>query len=566
VGEDGTVWNCLDVLRDILEIIGSRILMSENGWNVIRIRDYAKFYDSYLIPKQTYDADGSLDSFDDMDGADYGVAFTGPQDRSTMVGWIDGTQRVRYERAYKSIDILQDYGYRSLLMLGNFNSENWEDFWGTGGAPVREQSGDNKDEYHINIGSSMATAYIQQIIENYDWTVGDTVPRYILSFEAMVDYADTSSYTELFFNVRVFHDSTTNYYLDGQIGGSAADDPAWQSASILNTLFTTDNDLPESKVWYKFELTLPAVPNGLDGDTMYRFLEGTATGSGTLNSWNVRKCKLMFSYDLTPAAKDRDLALEISPENMEIMTEKTLGLGDVTVDNNEGILYFNSLSTDDTGETPTIEWRATRISGASRPGHGPIQPIADFVRDGHVIQHGEIRKRLSGRIVLDNRRWIMLSLTEDSVQYLFTRLTIDLKRGEADVSLLELPETGPMGDNLIEGWTNAGSGVGFDTFTSSGEDITSITHTTGLPAYADADDAISYKGYDQFFFKLEGAVETNELQVVFAGSTYMMNTDYEVVANAPLTPGSSTPRLQAAVNPITAVSDIVISIRRIYGH
>ena len=80
--------------------------MSENGWNVIRIRDYAKFYDSYLIPKQTYDADGSLDSFDDMDGADYGVAFTGPQDRSTMVGWIDGTQRVRYERAYKSIDIL----------------------------------------------------------------------------------------------------------------------------------------------------------------------------------------------------------------------------------------------------------------------------------------------------------------------------------------------------------------------------------------------------------------------------------------------------------------------------
>jgi len=131
--------------------------------------------------------------------------------------------------------------------------------------------------------------------------------------------------------------------------------------------------------------------------------------------------------------------------------------------------------------------------------------------------------------------------------------------------MLELPAVEAVGDSFVLGWTNDGAN-GFDTFASTADLITSIIHTTGTPAYADSDDAISYLGYQQFLIKLEGTVVTGDLQVVFVGSTYAMFSDYEVVANAPLTPGSSTPRLQAAIASITAVSNITISITRIYGH
>ncbi len=44
INDDGTVWNCLDVLRDIMTILGCRILMGwKGGWWVIRLRDYGLF-------------------------------------------------------------------------------------------------------------------------------------------------------------------------------------------------------------------------------------------------------------------------------------------------------------------------------------------------------------------------------------------------------------------------------------------------------------------------------------------------------------------------------------------
>jgi hypothetical protein len=562
LNEDGTVWNSLDVLRDIMMILTSRIQMSQNGWNIIRIRDLAMFYDSYDIPTQTYDADGTYSGNGGFAVADYGKAMTGPQARSSMIGWIEGSQRVRYERAYQSIRIKQDYGYRSLLFMGKFNSENWEDFWITGGSPVREQSSDNENEYHINLGSASLTKYIQQNIEGLTWTAGDTIPRFILSFEAMVDYADSSSYTLLRFAVRITYDGAppaVNYYLGGQIGGTP-DDPYWQAISpSVDFYFTTDNGLPVSKQWYRFELAIPAIGSGIDGDLLVRIWSGHATGSGTINSWNIKNCALMPTYDLTPPDKNRVIEELVSMDNLDIMPQLELGLGDVQVDNNEGQLFANSLSSDDTGESPTDLWYVTRRSGASRLRLGPIQPLADYLKDGYAIQHGAIRKRLSGRMVLDNHRWIMLSIIEDSIHYLFTRLTIDLKRGECDVSMLEIPEATEMGPNLIEGWTNND----FDSFAATDDLITALT-STGSGKYADADDAISYNAYDRFRVTVDGTMTASGFRLAFGGYNLSISDGftYDVI---PSSAGSTTPRLSATVGTALSMTNVTITIKKIYG-
>lgn len=561
VGEDGTVWNCLDVLRDLMISIGSRIQMGRNGWHIVRIRDYAMFYDSYNIPYQVYDADGSYDSNSYLAPASYALSLTGPQARSSMIGWIDGSQRVRYERAYKAIKIKQDYGYRSLFVLGTFNSENWEDFWytGAGGGPVREQSSDNEDTYHINLGTSFTTLFIQQKVEGLTWDVGDTIPRFIFSFEAMVDYADSSTYTVIKFAVRFKYEAgATDYYLDGQIG-ETPDDPVWQSTSILTFYFTTDDGVPVSRQWYNFELAIPAISAGIEGDLEVRILSGTATGSGTVNSWNVRNCKLMPTYDLTPPDKNRVIEEVMSDENLEIMPQLQLGLGDVDVDNNEGQIFFNSLSADDTGENPTDLWYSTRVASGTKSRVGPIQPLADYLRDAYAIQHGSIRKRLSGRLVLDNNAWAMLSLVEDSVQYLFTRLTIDLKRGEAEVSMVELPESTVVGPNLIEGWTNND----FDSFAATDDLITSLS-STGSGKYADADDAISYNAYEGFRITVDGTMTASGFRLSFGGYNFSISDGFTYDI-PPASAGSSTPRLSATVAGALSMTNVTITIKKIYG-
>jgi hypothetical protein len=563
VKEDGSVWNCLDVLRDILEPLGARIQMSRGRyWWVMRLRDYALFYSGYNIPYQLYHATGAFASSGSLTSASYSKSITGPQARSTMVGWIDGSQRVRYERAFKTIRLRQDYGYRSLFLLGTFNSENWTDFWTATGGTSREQSAERANEYYINLGSTTATQYIEQSVSNLDWTVGDTGPRFTVSFEAMIDYADTSTYTLIRFGVRFFYDSTSNYYIQGQIGGTPVD-PVWQAVSITTMYFTTDNGLPVSKQWYKFEFAIPAIPAGFDGDLQIRFYEGIVTGSGTINSWNVRNCQLMPSYDLTAPDKLIDLDLDISDQNIDIMPRKELGLGDVVVDNNEGQLYFGSLTTDSDGKLNTEVWRSTRRSGASRIAVGPAQSLLYYVQDSYAVQNGSIRKRLSGRMVLDDGRWIALVISEDSVYYAFTQLTIDLKRGECDVSMLELPDNEAMGGNLITGWTNRIGPLGFSTWGASGATITTLgTNSSGQGADANS---ISYKAYDQFRVQVSaGSITALSYRLDFAGNLIALTSATDTVITAPSSDGSDVPELESVASSGTGTG-VVIEITRIYG-
>jgi hypothetical protein len=561
VNEDGTVWTCQEVLRDILGVFKARIQMGAGGWHITRLRDYALLYDSYNMPFQEWDADGTYST----SGSDNDTkTMTGPQARSSMVGWIEGSQRVRWERAFKAIRLKQDYGYRSLFMLGQFNSENWDDFWSTGGSPSREQSAENENEYHINLGSSMQTAYIEQTINDLTWTVGDTIPRFIFSFEAMADYADSSSYTLIRFAVRFTYDAdapSSNYYLDGQIGGTA-DDPNWQTVSILNFYFTTEDGLPVSRQWYKFELALPAITGGVTGNLEIRLYEGLVSGSGTFNSWNVRNAKLMPTYDLTPPEKMRTLQLDISDQNLETMPVEEIGLGDVDVDNNEGQLFFNTLTTDSSGETPTEVWRSTRISGASRVAVGPEQPLLEYIQGGYAIQNGLIRKRLSGRMVMDDSDWAMNAILEDSIYYIFTRLTIDLKRGECDVSMVELPESGDMTDNLVTEWTNR-IGTGFDTFNSSGDLITSL-ETDGTGQGADAN-SISYEAYEQFRIRVDtSSISALAFRIDFAGNQVTLASNTDTIITAPSSAGSDVPELESVMSSGSATG-LTIWITKVYG-
>ena len=558
INDDGTVWNCLDVLRDVLTIYGARINMGINGWWwLVRLRDYSLFYDSYNIPYQFYNAAGSLISSGTLAPADYSATITGPQARSTMVGWVDGSQRVRYERAFKEIRLKQFHGYTNIVKAGDFFTEDWVDFWTINDTATRVQGADGQT-YQVSIGT--AASYIQQ---NFFIEGRGTAPeqRVTFSFEAMCDH--DNAYTTLVFALEMFRDTgVVAQYLVGVVGGTGATVPGWQVGSGF-VFFTNDIDIPASGEWQNYELQIPYFPS--DVDCWFRLKHMGTAGAGVINGVFYRNVKMFGNYEGDPPDKLRELNLTISDQNTDIMPPKEFNVGDITLEGNEGSFFNAALTLDAQGAVPTIVWYSTRRDGANRLRVGPIQPILDYVKDGYAIQNGTIRKRLSGKLVLDNYRWITLVISEDSVLYAFTKLTIDLKRGECDVSMLELPAVEAVGDSFVLGWTNDGAN-GFDTFASTADLITSIIHTTGTPAYADSDDAISYLGYQQFLIKLEGTVVTGDLQVVFVGSTYAMFSDYEVVANAPLTPGSSTPRLQAAIASITAVSNITISITRIYGH
>jgi hypothetical protein len=193
---------------------------------------------------------------------------------------------------------------------------------------------------------------------------------------------------------------------------------------------------------------------------------------------------------------------------------------------------------------------------------GPEQSLLDYVQSGYAIQNGTIRKRLSGRLVLDDDKWVMLVISEDSVYYAFTKLTIDFKRGECDVSMLELPEVGGVGDNFITAWSN----VSWDTFTDTDDLITSCIDagagfaTTNTVPYLEDEIFIlevTYDGQTGNQGTITWGPDTSE---VITGSGMSVAVVPDAAAN-----GTSAIRLTAGAG-ASSYTNLLITVRKAYGY
>ena len=140
-----------------------------------------------------------------------------------------------------------------------------------------------------------------------------------------------------------------------------------------------------------------------------------------------------------------------------------------------------------------------------------------------------------------------------------SRLTIDLKRGECDVSMVEIPESEGMGPNLITAWTNTDWG----TFSSSGETISSCIGTTGQEA--EADDVIEYKEDEQyeFIFTWDAVAGTAHASIQWGSDTLTLATGGGVMT--PSTSGSGSDPITLVSGTSTQYTNLVVECRRIYG-
>jgi len=552
INDDGSVWNCLDVVKDILSSYGARISMGRSGrWWIMRIRDYHLFYDSYQIHYVDYTDLGAYSAYGAFTSSALMFTLTGIEDRSTMIGWIGGNQIVRHERAYKAVKITLNHFYTNILKAGDFMFSNWDDFWTTSGTVTRVQTGKDLNSYAVKIATA---SYIQQTF-NIDGTGTSPYQILVLSFEAMVSHDE--AYTTLAFSLQVTRDAPVAQYLVGQIGGASPSVPGWQAGSGY-LYFTNDDGLPSTDEWQSYELIIPYFP--ADASVVFTVgFVGTA-GSGTVYGVYYRNIKLLGTYGGEPPDKTTILQTTISDDNINNLKDLELNLSDIILSGDEGIYFRGAKTIDSDGLTPTAVWNSYRYNSGSRTAIGPEMSLLEYIKSGMMDQYGVNRKRLNGDMNLNTTRWGVMALNIDSIIYIPTMASIDFKRGEVRLSMVQLPESEGIGENLILSWTN----VTFDSFSSTDEVITSLS-STGSGKYADADDAISYYNNESFLITIAGTFTDYQFNLQFAGANSALYAGMATIVTTS-SASSSTPRLIQGVAGATTMTDVTITLQRVYGY
>lgn len=560
INDDGTVWTALDVLKDILLTYGARIATGLAGWWIVRMRDYAIIKAGNEISYQKYTHAGAYSSNSSMTAAQVAMAMTGPQARDTMIGWVERSQRVRYERAFREIILNQDYVYRNMIVFGDFRTDQWTDFWTVNSTVTRTQSPDNPDVYQVLLGT--ASSYLEQTINNMEGTGSSPYQILKLTFEAMVEW---TGYTTVAFGVRVRLDfgGGVLYYLDGDIGGASPVAPHWQVADDHVT-FSGEGGPPISGQWYKFELVMPYLSGDCDIDTIRFEYVGTA-GSGTISGVYYKNIKLFGSYDSDIPTKENLVTQVISTDNIMPGKDFAIALGDInTEQGNECKYWQGSKSTDSGGATKTSTWRSTYKNASVRSYIGPAMSLADYLMDGYIVQHGINRQRITGRLTLDTLRWAYFVISTDSKYFLPTSLAIDLKRGLVDISAVELADLyqNILDVNLITSWTN----LYYDVWSATGANITSAVDTSA--PWGDApSNSISYVGNVKYRIQVTGTFDgTYPLHLVWGTINQELSNGLDVALSPSTTDGSASAYLRNVDSAASSNSNILIKITRAYGY
>jgi len=268
----------------------------------------------------------------------------------------------------------------------------------------------------------------------------------------------------------------------------------------------------------------------------------------------------MGTYDLEAQTKENTLTQAISTDNIIELKDVKIGLGDINLDSDEWVYFKGGKSLNATGLTMTAAWRSTRRNAAVRSYVGPVRTVAGYLMDGLMVQHGGIRKRLTGRMVFDTDRHGLVIIKDGSDYFLPTMMAIDYKRGEVDLSMVELPGMGtPIGDNLITDWTN----TNWDTFVSDGDLISSLISTGGSDTAEG--NSLSWDAYDKFRVQVDGVDGVDELVLDWGTYDDYINDGDDFVITMGASAGSETPTL---FNDGSSQShtNVTITITKYYGY
>ena len=586
MNDDGTVWNCLDVIRDILKSYGARITMGLHGWRIVRLRDLALIAQGYDVNYVVYIYRGSYTTNGTMTSSICKKTVTGPQSRDTMIGWLGSNQMARYERAYKEARVRFNYEYRNLLKAGDF-PDNYLDFWTVSGTGTRRQSGFQRPSRAVSraqfrnlrdvlLSSSRDAAehYLEVVgtgsdglLQTIDDVEVSTNQNLVMSMECMVEYTAALSAVEYQVQVLLIAGPTTadHHYLEGQLGGTPVVKSWVLFASHVNDFrMTVEGGLPSSGQWERFEIRMPDLPDS--GELRVTIMVANPTGGAVLTS-NFKNVELWGSYDHVPPDKEETRTIEIDTDNIKNPDPTEISLGDIVQSGNESYFFKNAKSTDADGLTITETWRTYRRSGASMIVVGPEQDLVDYLLHGIVTQHGTTRRRLTGKVNLDTSAWAFMIWSETTggiKYYVPTSYSVDFKRSEAQVSMVELPPiddvTTPLAVQLVTGWTNGG----FGTFAATADLITSLA---GTGAETCTTNSISWDANEPFSVRVDWATQSgNQLDITWGVDSESIIANGQERIMRPGTTASSGVLTLTNGAGATAYTNLRITVKKMYGH
>lgn len=565
INDDGTVWSCLDVIRDILEPYGARLSMSRDGWWVIRVRDYAHIIEGYPVYYNVYTRAGVYDSNSYLDVDDLVMEITGPNStsRADDVHWIERSQTMRIMRAHQQIRVRFDYQYRSMILLGNFENEKYDQLWDITGSAVRTQDPGKTDGYVLKKSAASTAEYN---IPNISAT---GTPILLLKFSAMYTTSTYPLPSSADMQIDISIDATAgpsyDRGLNGQIGGGASADPTWASSWFALDITTPSGEIAP-KQWVTFEVELPTFPYA--GDLKIE-LKNADDGSSPSNIVNMyfKDIKLFGTYSGLETPKEDLIEFDISEDNISNPDPAVITGGDIDEDGNEWLFYRGAKSKDADGDQHTTSWWSHRREGGTKTGVGPKQKIQEYLRDALIMFHGSPLKRITGDLMAD---WPLMGIgiiKDDDDYFIPTSYSQEYKRGRIGVSMVEI-----LGykdrvdeDNLVENWDSIPGPADWDTRTITADPLIDELDDADGTAICGADD-IEVGAYEKYLVEVTGTFDTDKPLLTIGSWSDDIEDGYSEVITPSTTDATVSITLDANGGSNNNHTNVLIKVTKAYGY
>jgi len=567
INDDGSVWNCLDVLIDILKTFGARIVMGSNGWYIIRIRDFAYYADGKDLRWTRYSYAGTYEAYGYLSESSRIINHTGINvlGRDVDTWWITGAV-MRFERAVKKILVTFDHLYKNILMGGSMNEPvyrgygptSWS-FWSAGASGggysgfIQSPDEDDKTVAYCRVNQyygSPSVSYLYQTIEDIDT---GTDQNLVLSAEVMLEGDENVTGAIVYMKA----------YLDAASGSSndrwGRNTGAWNNSDGYIS-FTIS---AKAGQWVTISVELDDIPYA--GDlSIYLYNPYSSDVGVTGCRW--RNVKLLGLYDFEAPTKLTSEALDVSDDNLESMEEIVVTAGDVELSGNENRFFKGSISRNVSGTNTTTTWRSYYYNAGSMAAYGPQQTLLKYLRDNYVIQKGITTRRIRGTMNLDSRLLPTSIYEEDGRYYFFLSWSQNFRSNLLRCQVLELPpiEEEIFETNLIANWSNYLAT--WDTFTITADPlIDALAEGAGTNAEAVADVIESLIPYESFRVRASGTFTGGSPRLTIGSSTVDLVDGTDEIITPRTTAGNNAVSLQDNQAGAVSHSNILITVTRIYG-
>lgn len=569
INEDGTVWSCLDVIKDIVGSYGARIFNGFNGWWVIRTRDHANWIYDRQYPYVRYTYAGVYSSYGGI-GTLTLRDITGPNvdGRDDDVFFIGGDQMMRIERPYRQARVRCDLGYKNMIMLPSF-ADGYDTFWGEGPYYTFDRVTDTDDEtkYNMYLGGNLASP--KDSINQTFRVSYESVPsqKLIVSCEYLLEGDVDIEQYNLTFRVYLDSDSGATYdrWITGTVG-SGGSSLSWTSSGTDFYVYTKAT----SGSWAKVTFEIPAIPS--NGELTLTLYAGDCPPTDTVDNTRIRNVRVIGIYDGYEEMQNIDeVEVTISDDNLSNPEPLALTSGDWDQYGSEAVFWRHTKSLNSTGTTPTTTWRAAYRNGTVMVAVGPAMYLQDYVMHAVVMAHGALIRRINGQININDDRIERVAIqdTIDGVDMLFLWVSMDFDfvRGECMMNLVNLPDYGEIIEdlndtNLIANWSNSD----WTTFVVTSDPL--IDHaddSAGGIAYAD--NISSLIPYEVFRVRVSFTYgdPANPPTLTIGSWSDTITDGYDELVVPRTTAGSNVVILTANASG-TDITNCLITVTRVYGY